>query len=266
MWATRAAALGAAGAVLLSATREARAGSEEAAIGVGIGLVAGFLGADIAFAANGLIAADKGVLARDGWITAQVIVTVPQTLLFNTLLLGMGTSESRTPGDLALMVGLVPTIAVSALTTHGIWAAAETRAPADALAGVSVLVGTNVALTSSLLGRAITGRLHSRWAGVVEMAATAPGIGIGVYESSFRRDQQAAWIALTAWNAGLFVHGVASVIADQTDKSDWKKQDEEERERAKKGTAAWRLPVTVAPGVVSDGVGRAPGVVVAGVF
>ena len=73
-----------------------RAGSEEAAIGVGIGLVAGFLGADIAFAANGLIAADKGVLARDGWITAQVIVTVPQTLLFNTLLLGMGTSESRT--------------------------------------------------------------------------------------------------------------------------------------------------------------------------
>lgn len=265
VWGTWLVGVGAAAALAVGGEQEARAGSEDAAIGVGVGVLVGFLGADIAFAANGLLAADRGYLARDGWIVAQTIVTAPQTLVFNTLLFGFNTSESRTAGDLAMLVGLIPTIAVSALTTHGIWAAADGAAPADALAGVSVLVGTNIALTSGTLGRAFTGRLHSRWAGVVEMVATAPGVGIGVYESSFTRDQQGAWIALTAWSGGLFVHGLASAIAGQTDESDWKKEDEE-RERALKRAAGWRLPVMVAPSVVSDGVARAPGVMVSGVF
>ena len=265
VWGMWLAGAGAAAVVTFGAGREARAGSEEAAIGAGIGLAAGFLGADIAFAANGLLAADRGYLARDGWIVAQTIVTAPQTLVFNALLLGFNTSESRTSGDIAMLVGLIPTIAVSSLTTHGIWAAADSAAPADALAGVSVLVGANIALTSGTLGRAFTGRLHSRWAGIMEMAATAPGLGIGVYESTFTRDEQGAWIGLTAWSGGLFVHGLASAIADQTDDSDWKK-DDEERERKAKGSAGWRLPVTVAPSVVSDGVARVPGVMVAGVF
>jgi hypothetical protein len=108
------------------------------------------------------------------------------------------------------------------------------------------------------------------------MAATAPGVGVGAFESSFRREQQGAWIALTAWSGALFAHGLASTIAGQTDEDDWRKQDEEERERARLKRAAgarapwrsagWALPVTVAPSVVSDGVARVPGVVVAGVF
>ncbi len=279
VWGTWLVGVGAAAAITLGGEREAHAGSENAAIGAGVGVLVGFLGADIAFAAHGLDAADKGYLARDGWIVAQTIVTVPQTLLFNTLLLGFNTEGSRTSGDLAMLVGLIPTIAVSSLTTHGIWAAADGAAPADALAGVSVLVGTNIALTSGTLGRAFTGRLHSRWAGIVEMVATAPGVGIGVYESTFTRDQQGAWIALTAWSGGLFVHGLASAIAGQTDDSDWQKEDEERargtaagggaRGRARERgwlSAGWRPPVTLAPAMVSDGVARVPGVMVSGVF
>ena len=282
-WKMGCAGLAAAAVVSLGAAREARADAASyALVGTGIGL----LGADIAFAANGLSGAVNGRLDRnDGWLVAQTVVTAPQTALFNALIFGFNTGDGRQQGDMASLFGVVPTISVSALTTHAIWGLADgsETVPADALAGVSVLVGANVALTSGTVGRAVGGKLHSRWMGIVEMIATAPGTAIGAYESSFKRDEQGAWIALTAWSGALFVHGLASAIADQTDESDWAAEEKSAapssspspspsrpgsklRLRSSSRVAGWTPPFVLSPTVVSDGVARVPGVMFSGVF
>lgn len=260
---------------LLAAPGEARAGSGEKSLfalaGVG---VAGFLVADIAFAGHDIDAALHNDLARDGWLTAETIVTVPQTLAFNALLAGFNSADDDEIVILGTALGILPTAGVTALTTHGIWGIADSRTDADAMAGISVITGMNVALTMAALGRGVRGRLHGRGIGVFAMVLSAPGLGVGIYESTFARPQQGAWAGLTAWSGAIFVHAAVSAIVNGDRRSEPEEAPPVQPEADPNAPGLQRAskhgfgPVsfTVAPTMLTDGVGRMPGLVAVGTF
>lgn len=255
---------------LLAAPGEARAGDGGIIAVASVGVL-GFLAADISFAAHDIDAAVHNNLLRDEWLIGETVVAAPQTLAFNALLLGLNTTNDDSMVAIANALGILPTAGVTALTTHGIWGLADSKTDADAMAGISVLTGTNVALTMAALGRATQGKLHGRGIGVFTMILAAPGVGVGIYESTFARPQQGAWIGLTAWSGALFVHSAISAIVDGNERNEppaaapEPPPDATTLQRASKHGFG-PVSFTIAPTVLSDGVGRMPGLVAAGVF
>lgn len=255
---------------LLATPGEARAG-DGGLIALGsVGLL-GFLAADISFAAHDIDAAVHNNLLRDEWLIGETVVTAPQTLAFNALLLGLNATNDDDIVLIANALGILPTAGVTALTTHGIWGLADSKTDADAMAGIAVLSGTNVALTMAALGRLTQGKLHGRGIGVFTMILAAPGLGVGIYESTFSRPQQGAWIGLTAWSGALFVHSTISAIVDGDKRNDPPPAAPEPypgaaplQQAAKHGLGP--VSFTIAPTVLSDGASRMPGLVAAGVF
>lgn len=260
--------------VLAAAPGEARASSGEDALLLLAGVATlGALGGDIAFAAHDIEAATKNRLPRDGWLTAETVVSVPQTLLFNGLLLGFNTSRDETMASIVTAVGVLPTAGVTALTTHGIWGLADANTDADAMAGISVITGTNFAFTMAALGRASQGRVHGRGIGIFQSVLTAPGAAVGFYESTIDRPQRGAWVALTGWSTALVVHGIISAIVDGAPESDpppavdpgppsTEQPSLQKASRRGFGPATF----TMAPTFLSDGVARVPGIVAVGTF
>lgn len=268
-------AAGVAAGALSIAPAEARASSgEDAALTLAGVATLGFLVSDIAFAAHDIEAATNNRLARDGWLGAEVAVAGPQALFFNGLLVGFNASKDDGLGILATALGVIPTAGVTALATHGIWALADERTDASSIAGISVITGTNFAFTMTALGQLARGRLHSRGIGIFQAVLTAPGAAVGVYESTFDRQQRGAWIALTGWSTALVVHGVVSAIVSGRDEDSDPPPaadpsppgpNEPSLQKASKrsfGPASFAM----APTFLSDGVARIPGIVAVGTF
>ncbi len=256
--------------VLAAAPGEARASSSEDALLLLAGVATlGCLGGDIAFASHDLDAAKGNKLPRDGWLIAEVAVGAPQTILFNGMMLGFNTSRDETMADIVTAIGVIPTAGVTALTTHGIWGLADAKTDADALAGISVITGTNFAFTMAALGRASQRSFHSRGIGIFEVALTAPGAAVGIYESTIDRPQRGAWIALTAWSSALVVHGVVSAIVDGEVSSPDPAPDPVPEPSLKRAAQRGFGPATftMAPTFLSDGsAAQIPGIVAVGTF
>ncbi len=104
---------------------------------------------------------------------------------------------------------------------------------------------------------------------------TAPGAAVGVYESTFDRQQRGAWIALTGWSTALVVHGVVSAIVSGRDEdSDLPPAADPSPpgrtsprcKRPPSAASARRASFAMAPTFLSDGVARIPGIVAVGTF
>ncbi|TKD01549.1 hypothetical protein [Polyangium fumosum] len=100
---------------------------------------------------------------------------------------------------------------------------------------------------------------------IVEMLGTTPTILVGAAQllDPAGRDR-GAWTALTAWSGALFVHGgitlATAIVRAREDDKDAPTMD---AEKSRGGFAPrWHF----APTLVSDGVLRAPGIGVSGVF
>lgn len=257
--------------LLLATAGEARADDTE--FKVLAGALVGFAAADITFAVHDLDAAGKNRLDRDGWLIAETVVSVPQTLVFNSFLLAMNTDPDTDFGDIATVLGVLPTAGVTALSIHGIWGLTEDRPPADAHAGVSVLAGMNFTLSMAAIGRATGGSFHTRGIGVLELVLAAPGLAVGIYESTFERPQQGAWIGLTAWSGGLVAHGVLSAIIDGRIRSSDPAPENpglppvDARKAASRAHGPFGLATfSMAPTVLSNGATQVPGVTAVGTF
>ncbi|HEY8077309.1 MAG TPA: hypothetical protein VIF62_24455 [Labilithrix sp.] len=140
-------------------------------------------------------------------------VAAPQAVIGYGLTTFIGANEKASWGD-AVSAGI--TTIPSFMLVHGVWGGTTKHADAGALYGVSWATGADAALTSAVVGRALSGHLGGTTFGVFEMIATAPQIAVATQQAATPSiGSKAGWIALDAWAGALFVHGVASAIAGE---------------------------------------------------
>ena len=167
---------------------------------------------DIVFATYGITVAAKGQLPSSGWSIAETVWTVPQTITGNLVYAEIGKSQGD-DGPLQMIV-LLPTIGATILSTHGIWSSATTNVRPGVLAGSSVAVGADIALTTGILASTRHGRLSGRPVGITTMLFTAPQVAAASYlAAKSPASDRAGWIALSAWSGTLFLHGLISTLA-----------------------------------------------------
>ena len=223
--------------------------------------------ADMVFVVNDMVDLANGWPPDKGWALAEAIVATPQALAFNALLFAMAHDDDDDNAG-ALFLGVPFTAAATSLTIHGIWASTGDPATNEDRVGVSVFVGTAGAWTSAALGRATRGGLFPRSVGVAEMALTSPGLAVGIYESLPGRPSQATWIPVAAWSGLMWLHGLASVIANDEgppgrgSRPGGRASSLRPSSPSKKTGLSWTLAPTVLPGIDRP----APGVAAAGVF
>lgn len=231
-----------AGALILGAARQARASDEEDIL---IGLAIGVVLMDVVFTGYDIGVAAKGEAADNTWLIAETAFTTPQTLL----LLGAMPfiiTEEREPAAVAMFV---PTVMVGTMTAHGVTGLLRADEPAEHI-GVSAALATNTTLTTAALTRTFQGELATTPMAAVGVSATLPQLIVGPLKIATDEEDRGLWIGLTAWAGGLFLHSLASLVlgGDSDDHS----------------VAIPR--VQIATTVVSDGVIKAPGLGMSGVF
>jgi hypothetical protein len=206
--------------IVTTAATPARASDMDGVVGALVVIAAGIVITDVVFAAHGLGVAGKGELPGNGWSIAETIFTVPQAVAGNLV---VATVASKNNEEDALQVlSLLPTIGVSILSTHGIWGTATTNVRPGVLAGSSVAVGSDIALSSYVLTRTAAGHLSRRSVGVTTMLFTAPQVAAAGYlAATTPAADRGGWIALGAWSGALFVHGLISTIAGQSGSDSW---------------------------------------------
>ncbi|MDI1434466.1 hypothetical protein [Polyangium sorediatum] len=199
-----------------------------------------------------------------GWSIAESALMTPSALLLNGLL--VRAHLDGIDSNLVTAVFLVPAAWTGAMSAHGIWSLAAPSTDRGTVYGVSWALGANLAFTTG----AVSALLHENRTppmafGIVEMLGTTPTILVGAAQllDPAGRDR-GAWTALTAWSGALFVHGgitlATAIVRAREDDKDAPTMD---AEKSRGGFAPrWHF----APTLVSDGVLRAPGIGVSGVF
>ncbi|MEP7122134.1 MAG: hypothetical protein ABJE95_14540 [Byssovorax sp.] len=196
--------------IVTTTAAPARASGLDSVVGVLVVVAAGIVVTDVVFAAHGIGVAAKGELPTSGWSIAETVFTVPQTVASNLVYARV----SKDDDDPIQVLALVPTIGVSILSTHGIWGTATTNVNPGVLAGSSIAVGTDIALTTGVLSRAMSGHFSSRPVGITTMLFTGPQVAAAGYLAATEpASSKSGWIALSAWSGALFLHGLVSTIA-----------------------------------------------------
>jgi hypothetical protein len=197
--------------IVTTAATPARASDADGLLAALVVVAAGIVITDVVFAAHGISVAGKGELPDNGWSIAETVFTIPQTVAGNLI---VATVVSKDDEDALQVLGLLPTIGVTILSTHGIWGTATTNVRPGVLAGSSIAVGADIALTTSVLARTVNGRLSTRAVGVTTMLFTGPQVAAASYlAATSPASDRGGWIALSAWSGALFVHGLVSTIA-----------------------------------------------------
>lgn len=247
---------------------EAHAGDFDGVV-LAASIVTGLLIADLTFATYNIVVASQAELPSKGWAIAETVLTIPQTLVFNPFFAGLEASEKDSPWLVLLMV---PTMGVSALTTHGIWSLASDTVHPGTLVGVSAFIGANATMTVGAVGMAFDGRLSNRAVGVAQIVCTLPQVILGGYEIGTRAPDRAGWIGLTAWSGTLLLHGIASSIWGGRRSHDDDAAPPPPPPPPSPAGDPQKPPLLVpasihfAPTMLSNGIARTPGLVVGGVF
>ncbi|MDI1445594.1 hypothetical protein [Polyangium sp. 6x1] len=253
-----------AAALALAVTTEARAGNSDD-VGAAIGGIL-ITGGTILVTSTVFTIHDVGTVAQReppavGWSIAESVLVTPSALLLNTLLAIEHGGEGTASNFLSALL-VVPAAWTGAMSVHGIWSLAAPNTDRGTVYGVSWALGANLAFTTGAVSALFDDdRTPPVAFGILEMLGTAPTILVGASQLLGNDDRyRAPWAALTAWSGALFVHGgitLATAIA---------RERREEPMTPEQPQAASAARWFVAPTMVSDGVSRAPGIGVSGVF
>ena len=258
-----------AAALILTAAPEARADGTD---GIGAAISGIILtGTTVLVTGTVFTIHDVGALAQGqppaiGWSIAESVLVVPQALLFDGLL-GWQHANGERSGFLSALV-LVPAAWTGAMSAHGIWSLASPNTDRGTVYGVSWALGANLAFTTGAVGALFDKRRTPPAAfGVLEVLGTTPTILVGAAQllDPAGRDK-GAWTALTAWSGALFVHGAASITAAFVRARNGNDSELDDASSGAKPREGFAPRFHFAPTMVSDGVSRAPGIGVSGVF
>jgi hypothetical protein len=258
--------------LLAASPRPARADTVVPVVGIGVALAL-VTAVDLTFFGYDTWAVVEGHLPAKGWAIAETAVGAPQAILANALYISVAHAASAKDPTTAVFL-LLP-IGLTSMSTHGVWGAATTNVRPAALYGYSPLIGTNLVLTAAALGQAAKRRLAGLPLGIAQTVLTAPQIALGAVQIA--RDDprnRGIWISHTAWTTALLAHGITSIIAGAREEQEQppplpRRPGEPEEEEPAKPPLHVPSPTPTAaimPGLVTDGVARAPGLVIAGQF
>lgn len=242
--------------------------------------------ADTPFTIYDIAVAAKGQVPSTGWAAAEIAVSVPQVLGFQTLLAIADVEKDKDDTPLSFLA-LVPAIGTTSMLVHGSWATSNPRVRPGLLAIGSPMIAADMSFTITAIAHAYSRRLTSRPLAVAQIAFTLPQLIAGA--TILRRDDPAmlpternTWIAITAWSSVLVAHGVASAIVGSkreissasSDPDPEPEPDDDPAPRApqppppgdRKAPLYVPASIRVGPTMVSDGVARGPGIGVVGVF
>jgi len=257
-----------AAALTLAAAPEARADySDDIGNAIGTVLIAGttVLVTGTIFTLHDIGSLAQGGPPARGWAIAETALMSPQTPYFHYWLVRDHASGERS-GALSAFL-FIPAAWTSALSAHGIWWLASPNADPGTVLGVSWALGANLAFTTGAVGSLFHKRRVPPLAfGVLEMIGTTPTILVSAAQlvDPAGRDKE-AWAGLTAWSGVLFLHGAATVAAALVRAGKDGDLDDAGID-AKKHRMGFAPRVFFAPTMVTDGVRRAPGIGVSGVF
>lgn len=209
------AALVAMGALLLPAS-EARASDDVPLIILGVTLIGGAFGADVAFTAYDLGKAPNNKEPDLKWMTAQTIVTAPQAILGHVPMV-FGAVEKNDSEIAALF--LPASIWGNQMATFGAWSIASQRVRPGPRYGVSWLIGADLPLSTAALASFFNENGYGRpWLSVSELIICTPQVVLGTYEAVHEPGSRAGWVSIAAWSGALAVHGTVSLILHVTHK------------------------------------------------
>ncbi len=175
-----------------------------------IGVVLGFVAADLGFGIYDAVRAAQGSLPSRTVGIVQAVVASPQVVAFGAMHIVLSKGSEGDQGATAGVLFL-PGLANS-LFAHGIWASQSPALPAGVPLGVSAAVGFDTTMTASILTRAGQGHLSGTGMGVAQMVLTAPQIAASAYALAREPGNTAGWGLLTAWSGVIFTHGLVSTI------------------------------------------------------
>lgn len=235
----------------------AGAGDAFAVAGLGVGAV-GIV--DIGFLAYDVWQIEDDNEPDEGAMIAQTAVWAPQMALANALIVvGQVDKES---GPVLTLVGLVPAVFTTGMTTFGAWSLANHDVPAGPRFGVSFMIGANFVLTTGAITTAFVGHhVASPWLAIPEIAIGSAQAVPSFVQAARDPDHRAAWIGLGAWSTAIVAHGAVSAVISANDRTS---DDDVARPDGKKKEAG--LPFVVAPTVYTEGATSMPGAVVVGMF
>ncbi len=190
------------------ATRES---SSSPAYGVlGAGLV-GLAVADVSLGVYEGVLAAHGQRPSTGVGIAEAVVFSPQAIVLGAAQAVFAGSLPDREREIAGL-GLVPVSALTYATlVHAVASEKLPTGRTGVLYGVSWAAGVDLALTLPALGSASDHRLFARSLGVMELALTAPQIGVASYGLVKDGRNAAGWASLAGCSGALFVHGLFSV-------------------------------------------------------
>lgn len=171
-------------------------------------------GADVAFTAVNVRAAVEQEELEEGWMIAQTIVTAPQAVIGDGLMV-YGASVRDDQEVVALLAPV--SLWLNTLATFSTWSLASRRTEVSDRFGVSWLLGANITLTAAAFGGTIsneTGHIPSLGVSIPELLIAIPETIGCAYASSQDEQGRSGWIALTAWSGALVIHGTVSLILE----------------------------------------------------
>jgi hypothetical protein len=208
-------------------------------------------GGDLILTGSDIVYLSSGRRPATGWSITKVALGAPQVVLYS----GVAAFAAAQSGDkTALIFATLASAYTGSLTANGIWLLAQERDPLS-IYGFSWAIGANTAFTSAAIGTVVGKKWPGRAFGIVEMVATAPSLVVGAIRIADPKSEYVAWGALMGWSGVLFTHGLVSALH----------KDRYERE-AGVVSGGFQPRVHFGPTMVTDGIQRAPGFSVGGVF
>lgn len=235
--------------------RDAQASLDEAILGVAL-FTAVAVG-DVTFIVYDTIRVQNGELPSKGWSIAELVVTLPQTLVLS----GATAVFTVEREEEVSLVTLPFSVMTGALSTHGIWSLATKDVDPTTLYWASPAIAANTTLTASAL-TAMFGkrRVFTQEMGIAEVLCTTPTIIASAYKLGLKDTYVPGWAGLTAWSSALFVHGAVSIALDRGRSYHSRSSDVKVASSGRPFTSArptFRVD-TIAPGIVGGSLDRGP--------